>query len=123
MESVTGSIEVGKAADFVLLDRNIVAAEADDIEAMLSEFEYQVEELFNLGPENFDMSVDDNADPVLDASGNATWNPSGDNNGIAFTSNDASLADAVITLVGSHEVSGGGAGHVGCGRGDADHFL
>jgi predicted amidohydrolase YtcJ len=33
LESVTGSIEVGKSADFVLLDRAIVNASADQIES------------------------------------------------------------------------------------------
>lgn len=33
LESVTGSIEVGKSADFVLLDRNIVNANANQIES------------------------------------------------------------------------------------------
>ena len=32
LESVTGSIEVGKSADFVLLDRSIVNVNADEVE-------------------------------------------------------------------------------------------
>jgi predicted amidohydrolase YtcJ len=34
LESVTGSIEVGKSADFVLLDSSIVNANADRIESV-----------------------------------------------------------------------------------------
>ncbi len=33
LESVTGSIETGKSADFVLLDRNIVKAKPSQIES------------------------------------------------------------------------------------------
>ena len=33
LESVTGSIEVGKSADVVLLDRNIINANASEIES------------------------------------------------------------------------------------------
>ncbi len=84
-------------------------SEADDIEEMLDEFEVQVEALFNLAPDTFDMSVDDNADPVPNASGNASWNPSGDNNGIDFDSNDSNLSDATILITGSHNASGGNA--------------
>jgi len=86
--------------------------EVDDIESMLDVFEEKLEELFNLEPDVFDITVDDIPDPVIALSGGmlkATFDANGTNNGLEFATADLSLTDATIKILGSHDVSGDNA--------------
>ncbi len=99
----------GKVADWI---EAVGKKNPNNLQALLKEFETQLEKLFNLDPSVLNISLDDTADPQVTTVAsqlNATFNPPGTNNSIKFISTNLSLNKTKIQILGDHDLSGNDA--------------